>query len=144
MADAAAAAKPAIAAPKTALVDSLPPDPIAAGLQELCRLQTKLRKEGEALVRPVKTAKQKVGRLKVRAHALSDDDPIAVLMMTKAAASAKAEPGAGRDTGSSASSSSSSSPAVTALARVAANAALAPAAAASSAMSDEDGMVRED
>lgn len=109
MQDAASAAKPAIAATKTAVVDALPPDPIAAGLEELCRQQAKLRKDRKDLARQVKNAKKKVQRLKVRARALSDDDLVAVLMMRKAAASAKAEPGAGCETEASAGSSSSSS-----------------------------------
>ena len=96
MQDAATAAKPAIAATKAAIVDALPPDPIAAGLEELCRQQMKLRKERKDLARQVKNAK-KVQRLKVRARALTDDDLVAVLMMRKAAASANAEPGAGGD-----------------------------------------------
>lgn len=109
MQDAASAAKPAIAATKTAVVDALPPDPIAAGLEELCRQQAKLRKDRKDLARQVKNAKKKVQRLKCRARALSDDDLVAVLMMRKAAASAKAEPGAGCETEASAGSSSSSS-----------------------------------
>ena len=89
MQDAATAAKPAIAATKAAIVDALPPDPIAAGLEELCRQQMKLRKERKDLARQVKNAKKKVQRMKVRARALTDDDLVAVLMMRKAAASAK-------------------------------------------------------
>ena len=142
MQDAATAAKPAIAATKTAIVDALPPDPIAAGLEELCRQQMKLRKERKDLARQVKNAKKKVQRLKVRARAMSDDDLVAVLMMRKAAASAKAEPGAGGVTVSSASSSSSASAASMVLAENPPNVALAQPAAAAEVIG-EDAMERE-
>ena len=84
------------------------PDPIAAGLEALSKQQMKLRKERKDLARQVKNAKKKVQRLKLRARQLTDDDLVAVLMMRKAAASAKAEPGAGLETASSSSSASSS------------------------------------
>ena len=47
-------------------------------------------------------------RLKVRARQLTDDDLVAVLMMRKAAATAKAEPGAGMEVGSSSSTTPNS------------------------------------
>ena len=102
-------AKPAIAATKAAIVDSLPPDPIAAGLEELSTQQLKLRKERKDLARQVKHAKKKVKRLKLRARQLTDDDLVAVLMMRKSAAEAKAEPGAGNTSTSAATSSAASS-----------------------------------
>ena len=142
MQDAATAAKPSIAATKAAIVDALPPDPIAAGLEELCRQQMKLRKERKDLARQVKNAKKKVQRLKVRARAMSDDDLVAVLMMRKGAASAKAEPGAGGVTVSSASSSSSASAASMVLAENPPNVALATPAAAADVIG-EDAMDRE-
>ena len=142
MEDAATAAKPAISATKTAIVDSLPPDPIAAGLEALCRQQILLRKERKDLTRQVKNAKKKVARLKLRGRQLSDDDLVAVLMMRKGAASAKAEPSAGSEASTAASSSSSSSGDGMAFAGIAANA--TEAAAAASALADEDGMARED
>ena len=143
MQDAATAAKPAIAATKAAIVDALPPDPIAAGLEELCRQQMKLRKERKDLARQVKNAKKKVQRLKVRARALTDDDLVAVLMMRKAAASAKTEPGAGGVTGSSSSSASSSSAGSMALAENPPNEALAKPAAAEDVFG-EDATEREE
>lgn len=143
MEDAATAAKPAIAATKAAIVDALPPDPIAAGLEELCRQQLKLRKERKDLARQVKNAKKKVQRLKVRARALTDDDLVAVLMMRKAAASSKAEPGAGGVTGCSSSSSSSSGASGVALTAKPPNEApAAPGAAAD--VFGEDAMDREE
>ena len=106
----AADAKPAIAATKAAIVESLPPDPIAAGLEELTKQQLKLRKERKDLARQVKNAKKKVKRLKLRARQLTDDDLVAVLMMRKSAAEAKAEPGAGNISISASSASAASSP----------------------------------
>ena len=58
MDNAAADAKPAIAATKAAIVDSLPPDPIAAGLEELSKQHLKLRKGRKDLARQVKNAKK--------------------------------------------------------------------------------------
>lgn len=143
MEDAATAAKPAIAATKAAIVDALPPDPIAAGLEELCRQQQKLRKERKDLARQVKNAKKKVQRLKGRARALTDDDLVAVLMMRKAAATAKAEPGAGGVTGSSSSSASSSSGSCVAPTANPPNRALAGPSAAAEVIG-EDAMDREE
>ena len=64
MEDAANAAKPAIAATKAAMMQALPPDPIAAGLEALSKQQMKLRKERKDLARQMKNAKKKVQRLK--------------------------------------------------------------------------------
>lgn len=108
MEDAANAAKPAIAATKAAMMEALPPDPIAAGLEALCKQQFKLRKERKDLARQMKNAKKKVQRLKTRARQLTDDDLVAVLMMRKTAASSKAEPGAGTGSASSSSATSTS------------------------------------
>ena len=59
MEDAANAAKPAIAATKAAMMQALPPDPIAAGLEALSKQQMKLRKERKDLARQMKNAKKK-------------------------------------------------------------------------------------
>ena len=81
--------------------------------------------------------------MKVRARALTDGDLVAVLMMRKAAASAKAEPGAGGVTGSSSSFASSSSAGSMALAENPPNEALAAPAPAADVFG-EDGTEREE
>jgi len=108
MDDIANATKPAIAATKIAMMQALPADPIAASLEALSKQQIKLRKERKDLARQMKNAKKKVQRLKIRARQLTDDDLVAVLMMRKAAATAKAEPGAGMEGGSSSSTTPNS------------------------------------
>ena len=73
-------------ATKIAIVETLPDDPFRQHIEGLKREQDRLRAEKKAVVRHMRNTKRRMSRLKGKAMSLSDDDPVAVLMMRKDAA----------------------------------------------------------
>lgn len=77
-------------AAKKAVVETLPEDPMRASILALKQQQSRLREEKLQLAKQIRNTRKRQQRLKVKAREMSDEDLVAVLMMRKEAAAAKA------------------------------------------------------
>lgn len=77
-------------AAKKAVVETLPEDPMRASILALKQQQARLREEKLQLAKQIRNTRKRQQRLKVKAREMSDEDLVAVLMMRKEAAAAKA------------------------------------------------------
>lgn len=91
---------------------TLPEDPMRESILALKREQARLRQEKLQLAKTIRNAKKRQQRLRSKAREMSDEDLVAVLMMRKDSAGAKARrlenTGAAKDPAGSASRASSS------------------------------------
>lgn len=72
------------------VVETLPEDPMRESILELRRQQLRLRQEKMQLAKTIRNAKRRQQRLRGKAREMTDEDLVAVLMMRKDVANAKA------------------------------------------------------